>query len=199
MLERLVDHSLGGGESCRSSPLDSSEDLEPVGLATNPVQDWHSFDIIHESWSYLKEFPLWMRGQFSDGMTHDVQRLLWLYLERVPHGYQVSNQDISGLFCSLTLLLVPKRVCNYLFYSVLSLHIEVPPEVVFVGAARVGEDEVEVSHGEPGSRKTPATLSEGCICTLSNQPQQMVGVRREEGSTGKVKSMKSQEVVQQKS
>lgn len=56
-----------------------------------------------------------------------------------------------------------------------------------MGTAGVGGDEVEMSHGEPGSSRAPAILSEGCIYALSNQPQQLVGVRREQGSTGEVR------------
>lgn len=59
--------------------------------------------------------------------------------------------------------------------------------VFLVGTAGVGEDEREVNQGEPDSSRIPAIVFEGFIYPLSNQPQQLFGVRREQGNTGDVK------------
>lgn len=101
-----------------------------------------------------------MREQFADGMTHAVRRLLWLHLERGPHGYQVSNRGVSGLFCSLAWLCLWLQSWGwFLIYFILAASslcvcVEGAPGVALVGTAGVGGDEVEVRHREPGLQQS---------------------------------------------
>lgn len=54
-----------------------------------------------------------MRGQFADGMTHDVQRLLWLYLEHDSCGYQVIFQ---AWFAALLGFAFGPKVCLFILF-----------------------------------------------------------------------------------